>query len=89
MLIKCVDCGHSVSDRANVCPQCGGPMKTKPLTVGVKVELVLDIAMVCFGLLILSEPVPEGTGIIAFIGFLVSLTDLVWTTKIHRWWRSG
>ena len=27
-LIRCEDCGASVSDRAKACPQCGGPMSS-------------------------------------------------------------
>lgn len=26
-LLKCVDCGHMVSDRARTCPQCGCPVE--------------------------------------------------------------
>ncbi|MGM9746988.1 MAG: zinc ribbon domain-containing protein [Paludibacteraceae bacterium] len=26
-LIKCKECGHEVSDLANVCPNCGAPIK--------------------------------------------------------------
>ena len=36
-LIKCKECGHSVSDRAEVCPNCGNPM-----TCVSKQESVLD-----------------------------------------------
>lgn len=25
MLIKCEDCGHEMSDKAKVCPNCGWP----------------------------------------------------------------
>ena len=27
MLIKCTECGHKVSDKADKCPECGCPMK--------------------------------------------------------------
>ena len=26
-LTQCPDCGNKVSDRANLCPKCGGPLK--------------------------------------------------------------
>ena len=29
MLIKCPECGQDVSDKANICPNCGTPIKKK------------------------------------------------------------
>ncbi len=89
MLTKCVECGHSVSDRASACPQCGGPMKTKPITVGAKITLVLDIAMVCLGLITLTQAVTDNAAILGLVVFLLGTVDLVWTTKIRRWWTNG
>ena len=31
MLIKCTECGNSVSDNASACPHCGNPMQKKPV----------------------------------------------------------
>ena len=28
-LIECSECGHMVSDKAIVCPECGNPIKSK------------------------------------------------------------
>lgn len=28
-LIKCIECGHEVSDKASYCPQCGAPVEKK------------------------------------------------------------
>src|SRR5262245_7614259 len=30
VLITCQDCGHSMSDRATVCVQCGRPVEAEP-----------------------------------------------------------
>lgn len=29
-LIKCIECGHEVSDKANICPHCGCPIENDP-----------------------------------------------------------
>lgn len=33
-LITCVECGRSVSDRADACPQCGCPVNNTPSPMG-------------------------------------------------------
>ena len=31
-LIKCTECGHDVSDKASVCPNCGCPIEKEHLS---------------------------------------------------------
>ncbi|MGO5292919.1 zinc-ribbon domain-containing protein [Porcincola sp. LCP21S3_C12] len=34
-MIKCTECGHTVSDKANACPECGCPV-SEILHVGIR-----------------------------------------------------
>ena len=69
-LIKCKECGHEVSDLANVCPNCGAPIKflqdqkeiVKKLELG-EIDVVIgthrtlskDVIFKDLGLLIIDE----------------------------------
>lgn len=48
-LIKCMECGKEVSDRAPVCPNCGCPINTNKASTNVdrsqEVEKFLDLAL--------------------------------------------
>ena len=48
-LIKCMECGKEVSDRAPVCPNCGCPINTNEASANVdrsqEVEKFLDLAL--------------------------------------------
>ena len=47
MLISCKECAHKVSDKANMCPSCGYPLrKTKPV---VKAKEGLFLKSMNFG----------------------------------------
>ncbi|MCI7430267.1 MAG: zinc-ribbon domain-containing protein [Bacteroidales bacterium] len=58
-LIKCKECGHEVSDLANVCPNCGAPIKflqdqkeivKKYATIG----LILGVGYTIIGVIVFS-----------------------------------
>lgn len=38
MLIKCIECGHDVSDKASACPNCGCPVLIEPIENTQKIE---------------------------------------------------
>jgi len=37
-LIECIDCGNQVSNRAEACPNCGGPIDFETIEVETKAE---------------------------------------------------
>lgn len=45
-LVKCRDCGHKVSKRADKCPQCGAPVKRKSSGCLSGIALLFVIAIV-------------------------------------------
>lgn len=44
-LIKCKHCGAEVSKKAPICPQCGGPLKRKPIGCGTLVVVIFAAAI--------------------------------------------
>lgn len=38
-LITCPDCGKQLSDQAPACPNCGRPMKKKPIDKRVRISI--------------------------------------------------
>ena len=89
MLIKCVDCGNSVSDRASACPQCGGQMPVKPVSASVKFSLILDIGLVFFGWMLLTQSTTDRMAFFGLAGMVIGIVELVWTKTLRRWWTSG
>jgi hypothetical protein len=45
-LIKCKSCNAEVSKNAKACPQCGDPVKRKPIGCGGAIVLVFLVAVV-------------------------------------------
>ena len=41
-LIKCNECGHEISDKAQSCPSCGSPVNLKETPTSVKYDSRLD-----------------------------------------------
>jgi uncharacterized protein YbaR (Trm112 family) len=94
-MITCPECKKEVSDRANVCPNCGNPLqldtanetpttiqRTKKGWKGVKAVALI----MCFGGLILAfQPGLSGLGImLLFFGFLLGII-----ANIGSWWSTG
>ena len=51
-LIKCSECGHEVSDKASVCPNCGNPIQIvgkKHSATYIKAALFVLLAVVVLG----------------------------------------
>lgn len=44
-LIKCKDCGTEVSKKANTCPSCGAPLKSKPIGLGGLIIILIAVGI--------------------------------------------
>lgn len=49
-LINCKECGQQVSSKADVCPNCGTPLKRKPLGCGAGCGLLI-LVLIVFGVI--------------------------------------
>jgi len=54
-LRKCKDCGTDVSKRAETCPQCGAPLKRKPINISCGGCLLLLIGVMVIGTMSLGD----------------------------------
>ena len=99
-LIKCSECGNSVSDKAVTCPHCGAPISRAKETAAagqalttvqqtskkLKAELLLAIGLASFGFLLLWL---EGSSSqYGAIGGGLAAVGLLWflITRIRIWW---
>lgn len=92
-LITCLDCGHSVSDRAPACPNCGapitakGPGEAKPVVTELtskrlKRQVLLSALTIVVGVVwvfsVLGASNSSSGAGSSTIGALLILTGLVW-----------
>lgn len=89
-LVKCLDCGHDVSDLAPACPQCARPMRDaeKPLTIEqtskpYKALQGAGIAGAVAGLTLMAWTVHLGA-FVAGVGVLFYFVGVV-----SAWWHNG
>lgn len=47
-LVKCKECGHEVSKKAETCPNCGAPVKQKPTQYGCGTLILLAFIVFIF-----------------------------------------
>lgn len=47
-LVKCKECGHEVSKKAETCPNCGAPVKKKPTQYGCGTLILLGFIVFIF-----------------------------------------
>lgn len=60
MIIKCDECGHEISDTAEICPSCGKRIREPMKTAGMKpviilLSLILALGFVSAGYFILND----------------------------------
>jgi len=93
-LIKCIECGKEVSDKADACISCGNPMRQQAVVVQEKVQIeqtdkewkVLSIFAILFvfgGFFTMFSSIGWGFFLI-FIAFV-----LMFISGIGSWWTNG
>ena len=98
-LIKCKECGHEVSDKADKCPNCGAPVPKKSSAGGVVIILLLGLTALMYVLFEVNpaaerdasgqgQPQParaEDQGIAAFIMCQSFAEDHLRSPRSARW----
>jgi len=92
VLIKCVECGREVSDKASACPSCGHPINTGAITTVQRTnktwKIYSLIALGCFATGLFFVFLGNEYAIIGSILLLVALI-LGISAKVGAWWTNS
>jgi uncharacterized membrane protein YvbJ len=90
-LIKCVDCGTEVSDKAERCPKCACPIainqtveKTQVIeqtSKRLKLQLLIGIGVLFLGFISLFSGSSGGAMVFLILGFIIIIAS-----RISIWW---
>lgn len=85
-LIKCIECGHEISDKASYCPQCGAPVeKTIQCTeCGNFVSIDAQICPICGFPLRLINNFPYIANNITSNGFIKAFNTVTYTNILFE-----
>lgn len=97
-LIKCADCGRSVSRSANACPNCGRPtgrwdkgvVTIQKTSKDIKLGIVGGLALAITGILIFfnTDPSRESLGTLALATLLLGVGTVIYLVSlVAQWWR--
>jgi len=95
-LIKCPDCGRSVSSKAVSCPACGNPLGGGSSGGSIAFEKRIkeyenekykvlkrsenSVELMAYG----AKHLPKGTTVFIYIGFILILSPAPWNLRNHR-----
>lgn len=92
-LIKCDECGKDISEKAEICPSCGNPIKAKESQIN-KVEIeqtnkkwkktgCLSVVIAIIALMTMGKSVP--------LGFFILVVAVIigQYARFGAWWTNG
>jgi len=90
-LVKCIECGTEVSDKAEKCPKCAYPISAKDNEVMTQVieqtskklkkQLLIGVVVLVFGFIFLFSGFLIGAIVFLLLGLIVIIQ-----TRISIWW---
>lgn len=90
-LIKCIDCGTEVSDKAEKCPKCACPISKKEnneqtqvieqTSKRLKMQLLIGVVVLFLGFLFLFSGSSGGAMVFLILGVIIIIAS-----KISIWW---
>ena len=91
-LIKCIECGKEISDKAEMCPSCGNPVQTLVQTAPIEIERtnkrwkkkrLWGFTLFIIGLITMTQSASLGIFIILIAIFIGIIAN------VGAWWTNG
>jgi ribosomal protein L37E len=92
-LIKCIECGNEVSDKASNCPRCGNPISAKIQTIELtskkwKMVKLISVLLIIIGSFMGFGNIDTGNELSMWVGFNILSIGfiLLFIGKLGAWW---